>query len=148
MTIPLNGWNPDSGVRLRCISEMVDLTDLGAKYKAVSVALPAGAVFAGVQAKIAKTVVAGGTTVKVAVGLNAGDVDLYGITPTLLKNAALAGGASGQLIDFGVYQAAPITFDVCGVVTDGSALGDTDISAGLVQVNVYYLEMVAIPDFA
>ena len=104
--------------------------------------IPAGAVILSVQANIETLVVAGGTSVKVAIGVAGGDVDKYGKTANLSKNAkidtipthAVLGGAED--VQIGI------------VVTDGSTLGDTDASAGAVRVQIVYAALNSLDDAA
>lgn len=126
------------GLRVRVIEEVVNLSGAGAAYKNLTSAIPSGAVILGVQANIDALVVAGGTTVKVAIGIAAGDVDKYGLATGLTQNlkintipAHAVLGSSEQLA-------------VCGVVTDGSALGDTNLSSGSVRVRIVYIDLLSL----
>jgi len=139
-TIATIGGAAAEGLNFKVIEETVDLTAAGAKYVAMTTPIPAGAVILSVQANIEVLVVAGGTTVKVALGPNGGDVDKYGITSDLTLNQKIS-----TIPDWAVL-ASETAIDVCGVVTDGSALGDTNLSAGSVRVRIVYLELAALAD--
>lgn len=128
------------GGLMRSIDETVDLTDAGAKYVSMTNAVPTGAVIVSVQANIETLAVAGGTTVKIGIGANAGDVDAYGKTTALTKNLKI-----NTIPDWAVL-AADTTLDVCGIVTDGSALGNTNLSAGSVRVVIRYLIPTSLPN--
>jgi len=125
---------PDAthGLITTVIEELVDLTALGAKFKALSNPIPAGAVIRSVQGVIEELVVAGGTTVLVTLGLNGGTVDKYGETANLTLNQKI------DVIPAHAVLAAPEQIDVCGAITGGAALGDTNISAGKVRVRIAY----------
>lgn len=126
------GGSATEGLEIKVMEETLSLASLGAKYKAMTNPLPAGAVILSAQANIETLVVAGGTTVKVALGINDGDVDAYGISADLAKNTKI-----DTIPDWAVL-AAETTIDVCGVVTDGSALGSDNITAGSVRVRIVY----------
>lgn len=128
------------GLRAIVVEETIDLTDMDAKFVPITHEIPAGAVILSAQANIEALVVAGGTTVKVALGINDGDVDKYGISADLTKNAKIS-----TIPDWAVLSSAE-QIDVCGVVTNGSALGDADITAGLVRVRIVYLEAADLAD--
>lgn len=136
------GLTATEGAEVKVIEETVDLTAAGAKFVAMTTAIPAGAVILSAQANIEVLAVAGGTTAKIALGLNAGDVDKYGKTSALTKNLKV-----DTVPDWAVL-AAEEQIDVCGVIADGSALGDTNLSAGSVRVRVVYLELNSLDDAA
>jgi hypothetical protein len=110
----------------------VDLTSNAAKYKTTGITVPSGSVIKYVAYKINTTVVGGSTTVKLGIGLNGGDVDKYGLS------ADLVAGTQGQVIPAHAVLSGDETIDVDGVVTNGSALGDTNLTAGSVTVAVVY----------
>lgn len=132
------GVDATHGLQFKQIDEVVDLSALGAKSKALTTPIPAGAVIISAQANIDELVVAGGTTVKVALGLAAGDVDKYGKSADLVLNTKF-----NTLADWAVL-AAEEAIAVCGVTTDGSALGDSNITAGKVHVRIVYLQLASL----
>jgi hypothetical protein len=105
--------------------------------------IPIGAILWSVQASIDELVVAGGTSVKVGIGVGAADPDKYGLSATLLKNAKtnfrfalpLAALAGAEQIH------------VSMVIGAGTA-GDTAATAGKVRVKVAYIAVLpaALPD--
>lgn len=132
------GVDSTHGLQFKQIDEVVDLTALGANSLALTTPIPAGAVILSAQANIDELVVAGGTTVKVALGLAAGDVDKYGKSADLVLNTKF-----NTMADWAVL-AAQEDIAVCGVTSDGSALGDTNISAGKVHVRIVYLQLASL----
>ena len=140
-SVASSDFQPAVGGLLHSIEEVVDLTDAGAKFVAMSTPLPAGAAFLGAQANLDAAVTAGGTTVKIALGINDGDVDAYGKTTGLTQNLKI------DTIPLTVLSA-ETTVDVCGVVADGSALGDSNLSAGKVRVRLLYLALKSLADAA
>jgi hypothetical protein len=131
------GEGSSNGFQIKQIDELVDLTALGATSVALTTPIPAGAVILSAQANVDELVVAGGTTVKVALGLAAGDVDKYGKTASLVLNQKI-----NTLADWAVLSAQE-DIAVCGVVTDGTTLGDSNITAGKVQVRIVYIELAS-----
>jgi hypothetical protein len=123
------------GLSIKILEETVDLTSAGAKFVAMTTAVPAGAVILSASANVQTLVVAGGTTAKVALGLNGGDVDKYGKTTNLTLDQKIS------TIPAHAVLAGAETIDVCGVTSDGSALGDTNISAGSVRVRIVYFQL-------
>lgn len=132
------GATSSEGLRVRVINEVVSLSGAGATFKALTSSIPAGAVILSAQANIESEVTAGGTTVKVALGLNAGDVDKYGLATGLTQNLKI------NTIPTWAVLGSSEQIDVCGVVTDGSALGDTNLSAGSVRVRIVYLDLASL----
>lgn len=132
----LTGW------AITVIDEVISLAAAGAKFKATSAAVPAGAVILLVQANIDTLAVAGGTTAKLALGLHGGDVDKYGISADLLKNTKI-----NTIPDWAVLSGTE-QIDINGVLTDGSDLGDTNLSAGAVHFRCMYAQPAALPDAA
>jgi 3-oxoacyl-ACP reductase-like protein len=124
-------FNDPIGMKEVRSDETYSLAALGAKFKA-TITVPAGAVIKYIAASIVTLVVAGGTTVKLAIGVNDDDVNEY-----LTLSALTAGTKSAALIAPAVLASQKI-LDINGIVTDGSALGDTNISAGSVRVVVVY----------
>jgi hypothetical protein len=126
-----------SGVDVKRITETVNLTGNESKFKALVQTIPAGAVILSSQANIDAAVTGGGTTVKIALGLSGGDVDAYGLSSGLTKNTKI------DFIPSWAALAAETTIAVCGVVSNGSALGDTNITAGSVSVQIIYLQLAS-----
>lgn len=110
----------------------VDLTNHTEAFKN-AISIPAGAIVRYVAAKVLTAVTGGGTTVKLGIGVNDGDVDKW------LSLATLTAGTKGAalIVDGSAFSAGE-TLDVNGIVTDLSALGDTDLTAGTVRVVVVY----------
>jgi hypothetical protein len=127
-------------LQIQVLDEVVDLTSAGAKFVAMTTAVPSGAVILGVESNIDAAITAGGTSVKVGIGLNAGDVDKYGLSDDLSQNTK-----TNLIPDWTVLSSSE-QIDVCAVVTDGSALGDTNFSAGMVRVRVYFLALAGLPN--
>lgn len=136
------GLTKAEGFHLKVIDETISLASLGAKFVALTTAIPSGAVIVSAQLNVEALVVAGGTTVKVALGINDGDVDKYGITTNLTKNQKI-----NTIPDWAVLSAEE-QIDVCAVVTNGSALGDTNVSAGSVRVRIVYLQLASLTNAA
>lgn len=114
------------------VTYALDLTDWGLRYAFVCT-MPAGCIVRQLSIQIASTVVAGGTTAKLSLGDHTASPVLtsgYPQTADLLKNTT-----SVKLIN--TLLAADTPLDLCGTIADGSALGDTAISAGSVNVSVY-----------
>lgn len=126
--------NPDYGMKEVTVDQEFVLD--GFFVEALTV--PAGAVLKYIALNIIETAVAGGTTVKVGLGINDGDVDKYGITANLTVNSKIT-----NPIDYNKL-AADETIDITGVTSDGSALGDTEFSAGKVRVVAIYEQPVAL----
>src|SRR5262245_28665340 len=134
------GGDKTEGLHIKVLEEVVDLTALGAKYKALTTGIPTNAVLLSVQANIEELVVASGTTVKVGLGYHAGSVSALGITGSLVKNQKIT-----SMLDWAVGVGTN-QIDVCGVVTDGSALGSGNITAGKVRVVIVYIIPVDLAD--
>lgn len=130
------------GTLIKVIDETVSLAAAGATSKALTNAVPVGAVILSVQSQITVLAVAGGTSVKVGIGLAAGDVDKYGLSADLAKNTK-----TNVIPDWAVLSGAE-TLAVCAVTSDGSALGDTNWSAGSVRVRIVYLDLTALTNVA
>jgi hypothetical protein len=73
-------------------------------------------------------------------GLNGGDVDKYGLSADLNQNTKI-----NTIPDYAVLSGNE-QIDVCGVINDGSALGDTNVSSGTVRVMVVYAELEDLAD--
>lgn len=127
------GATATEGLEIKVIDETVS-GFTGAKTFDLTEDIPAGAVILSVQANIETTVVAGGTSVKVSVGVAGGDVDKYGKTADFSQNAKI-----DTLPDWAVLASAE-DVEIGIVVTDGTTLGDTNASAGAVRVRIVYLQ--------
>ena len=102
-------------------------------------AMPAGAIILSHQLMILEDVVAGGTSVKLALGEAGVDPDLYGITADLL-----AGSGDDTLVWPGAALGGPLALDL-NAATAAGALGDTAPTAGKVRVKVSWLELTPLP---
>ncbi len=114
------------------VDKTLDLTTLSALFKNVCT-IPAGSKVKLAIIQILALVVAGGTTVKVGLGT-------HGTSPSLLgKTAALTKNSQNGLVpaDAASLIATSTNIDVCGVASAG-AIGDTNISAGMVRVVIVY----------
>lgn len=113
--------------------QVIDLTSAGAKF-VNALTLPAGAIVKYVAMQVTELVVAGGTTVKLALNLHTavGTGDYLQLA-TLTKNTK-----KSALLPDATPLASPLAVDVNGVTTAGSALGDTNLSAGKVRVIMVY----------
>lgn len=130
------------GLQLMVIEETVSLVGAGAKYKALTTAIPAGCVIVSVNANIESLVVAGGTSVKVGLGKHGGTCNTYGASADLVKNHKL-----GAIADWAVLSADE-QIDVCACATVATGLGDTNFSAGSVRVRIVYLQLLNLADAA
>ena len=85
-----------------------------------------------------------GTSAKVGLGINDGDMDLYGISSGKTKNLKI-----DMIPDWAVLAGAE-SIDVCGVVTNGSTLGDGNIGGAgeSVTVRIVYLALNSMDDAA
>ncbi len=115
------------------VDKTLDLTTLGAKFLNVCT-VPAGSKIKTAIIQIVALVVAGGTTVKVGLGTHGTSPSLLGKTSALTKNAqnGLVPADAASLI------ASSTAIDISGVTSAGTALGDTNISAGMVRVVLVY----------
>lgn len=135
------GATKAEGLALKVIDETVDFAaQTAAKYAPLTTAVPAKSVILSIQANVEQLLVAGGTTVDFALGINDGDVDAYGLSDGLTKNTKIT-----TLPDYAV-NASAVQIDVCGVVTDGSALGSANVTAGKVRVRIAYLALSNLAD--
>lgn len=137
------GVSRTEGLVVKVIDETLDLTALGAKFKALTSAIPAGSVILGVQGNTEAAVTAGGTTVTLSLGLNGSDPDKYG---TVSGGDSLAQNGKIDFLPDWVVLSGAEQIDLCGTVTGGATLGDTNISAGSVRVRVYYLTTDSLND--
>jgi len=115
------------------VDEVIDFTGNATKYKPVCT-IPAGSKVKLVIAQITTLAVGGSTTVKLGIGPHGGDVDQLGTLATLTKNTQINKVPTDAL---GII-ASETTIDVNGIVTNGSALGDTNVTAGVVRVIIVY----------
>lgn len=134
------GANVTEGLQYYVIDEVVDLTAAGAKFVALTNTIPAKSVILAVSANVEELAVAGGTSVKIGIGPNGTDPDKYGFTGALTKNTKL----STILADVVLSSAEQI--DVCAVTTAGSALGDSNFTAGKVRVRIAYKKLIDLAD--
>lgn len=125
------GISDTEGLEIRIIEETISAMS-AAKTFDLTEDIPTGAVILSVQANIETLVVAGGTTVKIAIGVAGGDVDKYGKTANLSQNQKI------DTIPTHAILSGAEDVQVAAVVTDGSALGDTNVSAGAVRVRIVY----------
>lgn len=93
--------------------------------------IPAGSVVKYAAMLVTTTVVGGSTTVKLGLGPAGGDVDQFGLSGALTA-------ATATKSCYTVLLTSQTTISVNGVVTNGSALGDTDLTAGVVRVVMVY----------
>lgn len=122
---------PEGRIRVRT-DTIVDLTGNAAKFKNI-LTIPAGSIVQYVAANITELVVGGSTTVKVGIGPNGSSTNKYGHGAALTVNTKIQG-----LFNVVTPLAADEAVDVCGVVTAGTSLGDTNLTAGKVRVVIVY----------
>lgn len=125
------GATATEGLEIKVIDETVS-GFTGAKTFDLTQDVPTGAVILSVQSNIETTVVAGGTSVKVGIGIGGGDVDKYGKTGTFAQNQK-----TDSILDWDVLSGAE-DIQIGILVTDGTSLGDTNASAGAVRVRIVY----------
>jgi len=134
------GGSITEGLEVRVMEEEVDLVSAGAKFVALSNTIPIGSVILSVQANIDEAVTAGGTTVSISIGTNGVDPDLYGFVNSLSQNAKIDTIPDWEVLGDNVQ------LDVCGTIADGTALGDTNLSDGIVRVRIVYLACNSLDD--
>lgn len=131
------GASLTEGYEVRVIDETVPLSGLAVD---LTEDVPAGAVILAVQGNIEVLAVAGGTTVKVGIGV-AADPDKYGKTSALTKNLKVdtipAHAVLASLEDLQIFACA----------TAGGA-GDTGFSAGSFRVRIVYVALNSLDDAA
>jgi len=128
---------PDYGI----IEETVDFASHTEAWKAMSVAVPAGAVIISVQANVDAALTTGGTTAHLIIGDHTAVAATYGVADTLTKNSQI----NTQIAQASLAElVGATTFDVIGAVAANNALGDTDITAGKVFVRIVYRKVPAI----
>jgi hypothetical protein len=128
------------GLQVKVIEETVSFA-AAAKYKTLTQTIPAGALILSSAVNIQSTITAGGTSVKVGLGLNGSTPSSYGLAADLVKNSKITNGFLGGTV---TPLAAPLTLDVCICETTGAALGNTDATAGTVRVRIVYEESAAL----
>ncbi len=128
-----------SGLQFYEVEEVVTLASAGAKFVAMTCVIPAGAIILAAQMNIDVLVVAGGTSVKVGLGLNGGTCNTWGNTGDLLANT------KADLLGTTVL-ALDTTPEVCACASTATGLGDTNFSAGSVRVRITYLRAVSLPN--
>lgn len=129
------------GLNLRVIDQVVDFAvGAAAKYRAISPAIPAGAIIHSIQANIEKLVVSATTSVKVGIGPNGTDPNKYGITTDLTKNEKISTPLAPIL-------SAGEQIDVC-VCTSAGDIGGSNASAGKVRVHIVYEVLQDLDDAA
>ncbi len=128
-----------SGLQFVEVEQVVDLTAAAAKFVAMSCVIPSGAIILSAQMNIDALVVAGGTSVKVGLGLHGGTCNTWGNTGDLLKNT------KANLLGTTVLSG-DTTPEVCACASTATGLGDTNFSAGSVRVRIAYLKAASLPD--
>ncbi len=134
------GSTAASGLLVMEQEEVVALAAAGAKFVAMTNAIPAGAVILSAQLNLDSLVVASGTSVKVGLGDHAGVCNTYGNTADLVKNH------KSNLLPAYAVLAGATTLDVCACATDATGLGDGNFTAGNVRVRIVYLKAASLPD--
>jgi hypothetical protein len=134
------GATAAEGLQLKIIDEVVSLAAAGAKFKAMTNAVPSGAVILAVQANINTLAVAGGTSVKVGLGDHTGTCNTYGNTSALTKNLKI-----NTMPTYAILSGA-LTLEVCACASTATGLGDTNFSAGAVRVRIVYLANTSLAD--
>ena len=122
-----------SGLTEVKVDSIIDFTGNAALYKNVCT-IPAGSKVKLAIIQITELVVGGGTTVKLGLGPNGGDMDQLGITAALTKNSQVGRYPAEAL---GIIAAETVV-DLNGVTTAGTALGDTNVTAGKARVIIVY----------
>jgi len=115
------------------VDTVIDFTDNETKYINVCT-IPAGSKVKLAIIQILTTVVGGGTTVKLGLGPNAGDMDQLGKTAALTANSQVGAVPTDAL---GIIATQTVV-DLNGVTTAGTALGDTNVTAGTARVIIIY----------
>lgn len=136
------GSTAASGLLIMEQEEVVALAAAGAKFVAMTNAIPAGAVILSAQLNLDSLVVAGGTSVKVGLGDHTGVCNTYGNTLALTKNT------KANLLPAYAALASAVTLEVCACATVATGLGDSNFTAGNVRVRIVYLKTASLPDAA
>lgn len=118
---------------------VVDTTITLGSTSGVSIAeIPANAVLKSVQANVATAATAGGTSVKIGIGI-ASDPDSYGLSSALTQDLKIDTMVSP------VVNAAAIPILAYPCATSG-AIGDTAFSAGTLRVRIVYEQLNSLGD--
>lgn len=122
-----------AGVNEVKVDSVIDFTGNATKYINVCT-IPAGSKVKLAIIQILTLVVGGSTTVKLGLGTQGTSPSLLGKTAALTKNSqnGLVPADAASLI------ASSTGIDLCGVVTGGAALGDTNVTAGTARVIIVY----------
>ena len=122
-----------AGIKEVKVDTVIDFTGNATKYKNVCT-IPAGSKVKCATIQILTLVVGGSTTVKLGLGTNGTSPSLLGKTSALTKNAQnnVVPADAASLI------ASSTGIDLCGVTTAGTALGDTNVTAGTARVIIVY----------
>lgn len=121
---------PGFGANEVVVDMIIDFTSNNTKFINICTP-PAGSIITYVGLYVTVTVVGGSTTVKLAIGANAGTTNSYGVAATLTAGTTISSC-------FSTVVAASTGIDLNGVVTAGTSLGDTALTAGKVHVVVIY----------
>jgi hypothetical protein len=120
--------------RAYLFNSVINCSTAGSNEYVNAVIVPTGAIIKYAGLYIQDEVIAGGTSVKIALAPHGDLTNTYVITSNLS-----AGITKSALIPDTTPLASPLTLDVCCVTTAGSALGNTPPSSGFVRVVVMYL---------
>lgn len=122
-----------AGVKEVKVDSVIDFTSNATKYINVCT-IPAGSKVKCATIQILTLVVGGSTTVKLGLGTNATSPSLLGKTAALTKNSQnnVVPADAASLI------ATSTAIDLNGVTTAGTALGDTNVTAGTARVIIVY----------
>lgn len=123
------------------VDKVIDFTSNATKFIAVCT-VPAGSKIKCAIIQILTAVTGGSTTVKLGLGTHLTSPSLLGKTSVLTKNAqnGLVPADAASLI------ATSTVIDLNGVTTAGTALGDTNVTAGTARVIVIYDTPVVLAD--
>lgn len=115
------------------VDKVIDFTANATKFINVCT-IPAGSKVKCAIVQILTLVVGGSTTVKLGIGTHGTSPSLLGKTSALTKNAqnGLVPADAASLI------ASSTAIDLNGVTTAGTALGDTNVTAGTARVIIVY----------
>ncbi len=130
-----------AGVSEVKVDSVIDFTSNATKFINVCT-IPAGSKVKLAIIQILTLVVGGSTTVKLGLGT-------HGTSPSLLgKTAALTKNSQNGLVpaDTASLIAADTAIDLNGVTTAGTALGDTNVTAGTARVIIVYDKPAILPN--
>lgn len=122
-----------AGMKEVRVDTVIDFTANATKFINVCT-IPAGSKVKCAIIQILTAVTGGSTTVKLGLGPNAGDMDQLGKTAALTKNSQVGSVPTDAL---GLI-ATSTAIDLNGVTTAGTALGDTNVTAGTARVVIVY----------